>query len=179
MNVGGVPWTGQRDPSIKHGFRNVMLLCVAMLLFVLLCFIFPALYSRITAWQRRRAMRKSWSLNRKSFLKRTVGGGGERGGYLRLWGENSWLYRFCGDALFFLLVCVRYTLFYFSMILIFSQNFPFASLWASWFNVHLFTLVLIFFSPYFFFFFVNRVSLHFILKQDMYWGLLCKTVRWI
>ncbi|KAM7482368.1 hypothetical protein LguiB_006951 [Lonicera macranthoides] len=84
MNVGGVPWTGQRDPSIKHGFRNVMLLCVAMLLFVLLCFIFPALYSRITAWQRRRAMRRSWSLNRRSFLKRTVGGGGERGGYLRL-----------------------------------------------------------------------------------------------
>ncbi|XP_065871614.1 uncharacterized protein [Euphorbia lathyris] len=22
MNVGGVPWTGQRDPTLKHGFRN-------------------------------------------------------------------------------------------------------------------------------------------------------------
>ncbi|KAA8536341.1 hypothetical protein F0562_028819 [Nyssa sinensis] len=47
MNVGGVPWTGQRDPKIKDGFRNVMLLCVATLLLVLMCFTFPALYTRI------------------------------------------------------------------------------------------------------------------------------------
>eukprot|EP00249_Psilotum_nudum_P020489 c27728_g1_i2 orf=725-1897(+) len=26
MNVGGVPWTGQNDPALKHGFRNVILL---------------------------------------------------------------------------------------------------------------------------------------------------------
>nr|GEZ29506.1 Mg2+ transporter protein, CorA-like/zinc transport protein ZntB [Tanacetum cinerariifolium] len=26
MNVGGVPWTQQRDPKLKNGFRNVMLL---------------------------------------------------------------------------------------------------------------------------------------------------------
>ncbi|KAF4355808.1 hypothetical protein CsatB_028231 [Cannabis sativa] len=87
MNVGGVPWTGQRDPRIKDGFRNVMILCVAMLFLVLLCFIFPYLYSRIAAWSRSRAMKKSWSLNRRSFLKRTIGGSGvsqERGGYLRL-----------------------------------------------------------------------------------------------
>ncbi|XP_062082692.1 uncharacterized protein LOC133789003 [Humulus lupulus] len=86
MNVGGVPWTGQRDPRIKDGFRNVMILCVAMLFLVLLCFIFPYLYSRIAAWRRTRAVKKSWSLNRKSFLKRTMGSGisEERGGYLRL-----------------------------------------------------------------------------------------------
>uniref|UniRef100_A0A5B7AG65 Putative Magnesium transporter CorA-like family protein isoform 1 n=1 Tax=Davidia involucrata TaxID=16924 RepID=A0A5B7AG65_DAVIN len=83
MNVGGVPWTGQGDPKSKEGFRNVMLLCVAMLLLVLLCFTFPALYSRVAAWRRRRTMRRSWSFNRKSFLKRTLGGG-ERGGYLRI-----------------------------------------------------------------------------------------------
>lgn len=85
MNVGGVPWTEQRDPTLKYGFRNVMLLCVAMLLFVLLCFIFPALYTRFSAWQRRRALRRTWSLNRKSFLRRTLGSGvQQREGYLRI-----------------------------------------------------------------------------------------------
>ncbi|PON32579.1 Mg2+ transporter protein, Zinc transport protein [Parasponia andersonii] len=85
MNVSGVPWTGQKDPKHKDGFRNVMLLCVAMLFLVLLCFIFPFLYSRIAAWRRTRALKKSWSLNRKSFLRRTAGGPSqERGGYLRL-----------------------------------------------------------------------------------------------
>ncbi|KAE9599325.1 putative Mg2+ transporter protein, CorA-like/Zinc transport protein ZntB [Lupinus albus] len=72
MNVGGVPWTGQNVPELKEGFRNVMLLCVAMLLLILLCFIFPVLYTRITAaWQNKRALRRSWSLNRKSLLRRT------------------------------------------------------------------------------------------------------------
>ncbi|OVA15233.1 Mg2+ transporter protein [Macleaya cordata] len=83
MNVGGVPWTGQKDPTIKDGFRNVMFLCVATLFLVLLCFTFPTLYVHISAWRRRRALKRSWSLNRKSFLRRTIGGG-ERGGYLRL-----------------------------------------------------------------------------------------------
>ncbi|KAL7119241.1 hypothetical protein ACP275_02G051600 [Erythranthe tilingii] len=84
MNVGGVPWTGQRDPTIKDGFRNVMMVCVAMLGIVLLCFIFPAIYSRVMTWRRRRVLRKSWSLNRKSFARRTGGERTERGGYLRL-----------------------------------------------------------------------------------------------
>lgn len=81
MNVGGVPWTGQRDPKIADGFRNVMLVCVATLALVLLSFLFPFLYSRITAWRKQRALKRSWSLNKRSFLRRT---GGERGGYLRL-----------------------------------------------------------------------------------------------
>ncbi|XP_062021823.1 uncharacterized protein LOC133738323 [Rosa rugosa] len=85
MNVGGVPWTGQNDPTLKNGFRNVMLLCIVMLLLALLCFSFPALYTRIVTWQRRRVLRRSWSLNRKSFLSRTHGiGVQERRGYLRL-----------------------------------------------------------------------------------------------
>ncbi|TQE02593.1 hypothetical protein C1H46_011827 [Malus baccata] len=85
MNVGGVPWTGQKDPTLKDGFRNVMLLCVAMLLLALLCFSFPVLYTRIAAWHRSRVMKRSWSLNRKSFLKRTHGiGVRERRGYLRI-----------------------------------------------------------------------------------------------
>ncbi|KAI5313833.1 hypothetical protein L3X38_043009 [Prunus dulcis] len=85
MNVGGVPWTGQKDPTLKNGFRNVMLLCVAMLLLALLCFSFPSLYTRIATWHRTRAMKRSWSLNRKSFLRRTHGiGVQERRGYLRI-----------------------------------------------------------------------------------------------
>lgn len=87
MNVGGVPWTGQRDPALKNGFRNVLLLCVAMLFLVLLCFSFPAIYTRLASWQRRRALRRSWSLNRRSFLKRTTSTLPERGGYHRIWRE--------------------------------------------------------------------------------------------
>ncbi|GLT98051.1 hypothetical protein SLE2022_155770 [Rubroshorea leprosula] len=83
MNVGGVPWTGQNDPKIHDGFRNVLFLCLAMLLLVLLCFLFPALYNRFVAWQRNRSIQRSWSLNRRSFLRRTINGP-ERGGYLRI-----------------------------------------------------------------------------------------------
>ncbi|MED6157004.1 hypothetical protein PIB30_019489 [Stylosanthes scabra] len=86
MNVGGVPWTGQNAPELQDGFRNVMLLCVAMLFLVLLCFIFPTLYTRVAAaWQKRRSPGRSWSLNRKSFLKRPLRiGEQDRGGYLRI-----------------------------------------------------------------------------------------------
>ncbi|XP_022984618.1 uncharacterized protein LOC111482851 isoform X2 [Cucurbita maxima] len=90
MNVGGVPWTEQRNPELKEGFRNVMLLCAVMLILVLLCFSFPAICTYLVMWNQRRKMRKSWSLNRKSFLKRTVKngagdrGGGGGGGYLRI-----------------------------------------------------------------------------------------------
>ncbi|GAV65083.1 CorA domain-containing protein [Cephalotus follicularis] len=73
MNVGGVPWTGQNSPELKDGFRNVVFLCVATLLLVLLCFIFPALYTRIVAWRRGTTVKKGWSLNRMSFLKRATG----------------------------------------------------------------------------------------------------------
>ncbi|KAG5254026.1 zinc transport protein [Salix suchowensis] len=64
MNVGGVPWTEQKNPEVKAGFRNVMFVCVGVLVLVLLCFLFPALYSRIAAWRRRIALKRSWSLNR-------------------------------------------------------------------------------------------------------------------
>ncbi|KAL1336160.1 hypothetical protein HN51_030576 [Arachis hypogaea] len=86
MNVGGVPWTGQNSPELQDGFRNVLLLCVAMLFLVLLCFVFPTLYTRVAAvWQKRKGPGRSWSLNRKSFLKRPLRiGDQERGGYLRI-----------------------------------------------------------------------------------------------
>nr|KAF9611883.1 hypothetical protein IFM89_036666 [Coptis chinensis] len=85
MNVGGVPWTGQNNPLLKEGFRNVMLICVAMVLLVLLCFIFPALYVRLASWRKQMLLKRSWSLNRKSFFRRNVEGRTqERSGYLRI-----------------------------------------------------------------------------------------------
>lgn len=83
MNVGGVPWTGQTDPELADGFRNVMLLSVSMLLLVLLCFLFPYLHNLVTTWRRPKTVKRSWSLNHRSFLKKRIDGE-ERGGYLRL-----------------------------------------------------------------------------------------------
>lgn len=85
MNVGGLPWTEKNDPSLKDGFRNVMILCVAILLFLLLCVAFPYLYAHISAWRRRRALRRSWSINRKPFVRRTLlGGRFQPGSYVRV-----------------------------------------------------------------------------------------------
>ncbi|KAL9257439.1 Zinc transport protein ZntB-like protein [Drosera capensis] len=85
MNVGGVPWTNQRETELSDGFRNVMMLCLLMLLVVLLCFAFPAVYSHVVIWWGKKNFKKSWSLNRKTFLKRTAGGrSSEGGGYLRI-----------------------------------------------------------------------------------------------
>ncbi|XP_047341948.1 uncharacterized protein LOC124945537 [Impatiens glandulifera] len=86
MNVGGVPWTEQRDPAIKDGFRNVILICGVMIMFLLLCYFVPSLYTRFAAWRRERAVRSSgyWSVNKKkSFLKRKTLGE-EKRGYLRI-----------------------------------------------------------------------------------------------
>lgn len=86
MNVGGVPWTGQNSPELKDGFRNVMLVCVIMLVLVLLCFLFPALYTRIvTAWREKKTLGRNWSLNKKSLLRRPLRiDDTARGGYLRI-----------------------------------------------------------------------------------------------
>lgn len=72
MNVGGVPWTNQNEPELKDGFHNVMFLCVALILLVLLCFLFPDFYTSVLTWKRRRDMKRSWSLNHKSSLRRNT-----------------------------------------------------------------------------------------------------------
>ncbi|GAA0148293.1 hypothetical protein LIER_07776 [Lithospermum erythrorhizon] len=81
MNVGGLPWTVQKNPEVKNGFRNVMFLCSAMLLVVLLCFLLPTVYSRVMAWKRKRAMRRSGSMNWRNIAR---GNKVVPGGYLRL-----------------------------------------------------------------------------------------------
>ncbi|XP_008809742.2 uncharacterized protein LOC103721346 [Phoenix dactylifera] len=70
MNVGGVPWTGQGGPDLKDGFRKVMILCAVLLFLLLVCFTFPSLYARISSGRRHAAL--SWSIGRKSFLRKTI-----------------------------------------------------------------------------------------------------------
>lgn len=77
MNVGGVPWTGQDDPKLEDGFRNVVWLSVGTLVLILVLFLFPALCTRLTAWQKKRDIRKSWNI--RSLARRP-----ERNGYTRL-----------------------------------------------------------------------------------------------
>ncbi|EPS61955.1 hypothetical protein M569_12838, partial [Genlisea aurea] len=90
MNVGGVPWTSQRNLGTSDGFRNVMILSAGMLAVVLLCFIFfPAAYGRLVDWQQRKYLRRKWSFSWKSFARRAsiYGGDNQEGrddGYLRL-----------------------------------------------------------------------------------------------
>lgn len=81
MNVGGVPWTEQnKNPKNRDGFMNVMLICVAILLLLLLCFLFPSLYSHVTTWRTRRELTRSNSQN-KRHLKLFKG---HKEGYMRL-----------------------------------------------------------------------------------------------
>lgn len=80
MNVGGVPWTEQKNPANLDGFFNVMLICVVILLILLLCFLFPSLYSHVSAWRTRRALTRSSSQN-KRHLKLFKG---HKDGYMRL-----------------------------------------------------------------------------------------------
>ncbi|CAN1302799.1 Zinc transport protein ZntB [Linum perenne] len=81
MNVGGVPWTGQDAPELKFGFDNVMLLCVGMVILVLICSVFPSAYSSFASWRRRVFIRRGWTINRRSFLKRIRT---NKEGYVRL-----------------------------------------------------------------------------------------------
>ncbi|KAJ0852002.1 putative Mg2+ transporter protein, CorA-like/Zinc transport protein ZntB [Helianthus annuus] len=56
--TGGIPWTQQETPKLKNGFRNVMLVCVGTLILVLLCFLFPFLYGRISGWEKTKSFKK-------------------------------------------------------------------------------------------------------------------------
>ncbi|XP_073009404.1 uncharacterized protein [Typha latifolia] len=76
MNVGGVPWTDQKSPELKDGFINVMILCVVILLLLLVCFVFPSIYARVSAWRRRPILRRNWSVTGRSFLRRNLPTGG-------------------------------------------------------------------------------------------------------
>nr|CAD1834600.1 unnamed protein product [Ananas comosus var. bracteatus] len=84
MNVGGVPWTDQKNPELKDGFINVMVICAAILFLLLLCFLFPSLYIRVSSWRSRHALKRSLSVNRRPFARRNIQNGHHRGDYMRL-----------------------------------------------------------------------------------------------
>lgn len=93
MNVGGVPWTNQNVPELKDGFHNVMFLCVALILLVLFCFLFPEFYASVSTWKRRRDMKRSRSLNHKSSFRSSSRERNDKEGYQRLyWLENRCTY---------------------------------------------------------------------------------------
>ncbi|KAH9300443.1 hypothetical protein KI387_012026 [Taxus chinensis] len=82
MNVGGVPWTEQNNPALKDGFMNVLLICGAILLLLLVVFGAVPLYTHLYAWRKRQASKRIWSSTRRSFTKR--GTDVHNGGYLLL-----------------------------------------------------------------------------------------------
>lgn len=87
MNVGGVPWTTQKNPLMQEGFWNVIMICAVTLLLLLLCFAFPSLYAQIAAWRKKRALRSS-SLNRKS-IRTVFGRISESGGCVKIWEDGT------------------------------------------------------------------------------------------
>lgn len=63
MNVGGVPWTEQREPSLKNGFRNVLLLCAGILLILFACFSAGPLYKRLSRQNNKNRWRSNSLMN--------------------------------------------------------------------------------------------------------------------
>lgn len=55
MNVGGVPWTTQTNPKIIHGFRNVMIICAAIVMLLLVIFGAVPLYNYLISGRRQGA----------------------------------------------------------------------------------------------------------------------------
>jgi len=85
MNVGGVPWTGQKDPTSEDGFRNVLLICAAILFLFLAFFGAVPLYMRLSAWRKRIMDKRIWPSTGRSFSKRgNYSGDTYSGGYLFL-----------------------------------------------------------------------------------------------
>lgn len=111
MNVGGVPWTGQTDPTLKDGFRNVLFICAVVGVLLLLCFTFPAIYTRISAWRHRKSLRRSGSFDRKSISKRKFQGSRpQSNGYNRLWIDGT-VHMMCMPVLTLLGLGLSFTFF--------------------------------------------------------------------
>jgi hypothetical protein len=78
--VGGVPWTNQKDPKLNGGFMKVMILCVAVVLLLLLCFTFPSIYVRFLSWRTKSALKRNSSFTKRP--RRNILNGNLRGGYV-------------------------------------------------------------------------------------------------
>ncbi|XP_020598221.1 uncharacterized protein LOC110037834 [Phalaenopsis equestris] len=70
MNVGGLPWTGQKGPDMDNGFLNVLIICAVLLLILLILFTFPSLIGRFNGW-RGQLLNKTRSFGRRSSFIRS------------------------------------------------------------------------------------------------------------
>ncbi len=67
MNVGGVPWTKQIDPTLLHGFQNVLLLCMVIVMLLLAGFGAGPLYIYFATRHKHLAVKAKWLGSKRSF----------------------------------------------------------------------------------------------------------------
>ncbi|CAM6078363.1 unnamed protein product [Sphagnum tenellum] len=70
MNVGGVPWTKQIDPTLLHGFQNVLLLCMVIVMALLAGFGAGPLYIYFATRHKHQAVKAKWLGSKRSFQYR-------------------------------------------------------------------------------------------------------------
>lgn len=82
MNVGGVPWTKQTDPTLVHGFRNVLIICAVIVMLLLAGFGVVPLYTYLVTRHKHQAVKAKWLSSKRSVRYR---GSLRYPAYLRLW----------------------------------------------------------------------------------------------
>jgi hypothetical protein len=70
MNVGGVPWTKQTDPTLLHGFQNVLLLCMVIVVLLLAGFGAGPLYIYFATRHKHQVVKAKWLGSKRSFQYR-------------------------------------------------------------------------------------------------------------
>ncbi|CAM6050876.1 unnamed protein product [Sphagnum compactum] len=70
MNVGGVPWTKQTDPTLLHGFQNVLLLCTVIVMLLLAGFGAGPLYIYFATRHKHQVVKAKWLGSKRSFQYR-------------------------------------------------------------------------------------------------------------
>lgn len=82
MNVGGVPWVKQTDPTLVHGFRNVLIICAVIVMLLLAGFGVVPLYTYLVTRHKHQAVKAKWLSSKRSVR---YGGSLRYPAYLRLW----------------------------------------------------------------------------------------------
>jgi len=67
MNVGGVPWTKQTNPKLLHGFQNVLLLCMVIVMLLLAGFGAGPLYIYFATRHKHQVVKAKWLGSKRSF----------------------------------------------------------------------------------------------------------------
>lgn len=66
MNVGGVPWTKQTDPTLVNGFRNVLIICAVIVMLLLAGFGVVPLYTYLVTRHKHQAVKAKWLSSKRS-----------------------------------------------------------------------------------------------------------------